>query len=103
MSSRPNSAARFLKALFAVATCAILAGCVGTNPDVAVEVAEDAGYKDVQITGLDFWGCGTGFENSYLGSRIEMTGFTAIAPSGRRVTGTVCRGTFGDYTIRLQR
>lgn len=103
MSSRPNSAARCLKALFAVATCAVLAGCVGTNPDVAVEVAEDAGYKDVQITGLDFWGCGTGFENSYLGSRIEMTGFTAIAPSGRRVTGTVCRGTFGDYTIRLQR
>lgn len=91
------------KIALVAAVVAVLGGCVGTNPGVATEIVEDAGYTDVQMTGFNYWGCGTGYETAYLGSKIEMTGFTALAPSGRRVTGTVCRGTFGDYTIRMQR
>ena len=92
-----------MRKIIAATALLALAGCVGTNPQAAVEIAEDAGYTDVQTTGLNFWGCGTGQENAYLGSKIEMTGFTATAPSGRRVTGTVCKGTFGNYDIRIQR
>jgi hypothetical protein len=87
----------------ALAACIAVAGCAGTNPQAAIEMVEDAGYTDVQITGFDYWGCGTGLENAYVGNRIEMTGFTATAPTGRRVTGTVCKGTWGDYTIRFKR
>ena len=91
-----------LAAAFAVSVAS--AGCAGTtNHKVATEMVEDAGYTNVQLTGFDYWGCGTGYENVYLGSRIEMTGFTATAPSGRQVKGTVCRGTFGGYDIRMHR
>lgn len=88
----------------AVLAIAITAsGCAGTNQKAATEMVEDAGYTNVQITGFDYWNCGTGFTNVYLGSRIEMTGFTATAPSGRQVSGTVCKGTFGDYTLHMKR
>jgi hypothetical protein len=78
-----------LAGLLAIVACT-------TAPDKAVTVLEDMGYRDVEITGLDYWGCG-----SKQFSPMEMTGFLATAPSGRMVKGTLCHNVLGEWDVSL--
>lgn len=66
-------------------------GC--TQPDDARRVLESAGYKNVEITG---W-------RPMMAADDEQysTGFSAIGPSGQRVTGAVTARAFGGSTIRI--
>jgi len=63
-------------------------------------VLEDAGYTNVAIASSDIAGCPVG-NHRWLGSTMEMTGFTATGPSGRPIKGTICGKTFGGYSINL--
>lgn len=65
-------------------------GC--TSPETARRVLDDAGYKNVVITGYRPFGCGSNDEDFH-------TGFKAIAPSGKTVTGTVCRKMFISSSV----
>lgn len=84
---RPN-----VKRLILVAAL-ILSGC--TDPSNATRILEDNGYSQVQITGYNWMACSK--DDTY------HTGFTAVAPGGRHVSGTVCAGVFfKNSTIRFE-
>ncbi len=55
-----------------------------TDAGTATRILKAQGYKDVQITGYRFFGCGE--QDQY------RTGFKAIGPSGDQVEGVVCSG-----------
>lgn len=69
-----------------------LAAC--TDGPNAARVLEDAGYKDVRIGGYAAFSC-DGKSDTFA------TSFTATAPSGRNVSGAVCKGVLKGSTIRL--
>jgi len=64
-----------------------------TQNDKSLRILEDAGYKNITITGYRMWGCGEDDQFS--------TGFKAIGTTGRKVSGVVCGGFFKNSTIRL--
>jgi hypothetical protein len=68
--------------LIPLAALLMLAGC--TDEHTALRVLNSAGFKDVQLTGYRWYGCGS--EDNF------RTGFNATAPSGERVSGVVCSG-----------
>lgn len=69
-----------------------LAGC--TNSSGATRALLDAGYRQVVITGWSALSCSQDDDT--------CTGFTAIGPSGRQVSGAVgCGYFFKGCTIRL--
>lgn len=70
---------------------AILAGC--TSSDGATRALDSAGYSQIQITGFRFFGCGE--DDNF------RTGFAAVGPTGKPVTGVVCGGFLKGSTIRL--
>lgn len=70
---------------------AILAGC--TSSDGATRALDSAGYSQIQITGFRFFGCGE--DDNF------RTGFAAVGPTGKSVTGVVCGGFLKGSTIRL--
>lgn len=81
---------------YAVAFLAVLAlsGC--TDAGHARRVLQAQGYKDIQVTGYRFFGCGQ--HDNY------RTGFKAIGPGGTPVEGVVCTGVtlFGkSATVRI--
>jgi hypothetical protein len=53
-----------------------------TSPAMATRVLEDAGYKNIKITGYRWTGCGE--------DDSQHTGFEALGQAGRSVTGVVC-------------
>jgi len=69
----------------------ILSGC--TSSDGATRALDSAGYSQIQITGFRFFGCGE--DDNF------RTGFAAVGPTGKPVTGVVCGGFLKGSTIRL--
>jgi hypothetical protein len=65
-----------------------------SNDPVATQrILEDAGYKDVKLTG---W-------RPYLrGDDVFSTGFEATGPNGRKVSGAVTSGPMKGHTIRFE-
>ncbi len=57
-----------------------------TDPAEAKRVLDAQGFKNIQITGYNFFGCGK--DDTY------HTGFIAIGLNGQAVEGTVCGGLF---------
>lgn len=82
-----------MKRLLIVAAI-LVSGCC-TDPQNATRILEENGYSDVQITGYNWAACSD--DDTY------HTGFTATAPGGRKVRGTVCAGVFfKNSTIRFE-
>jgi hypothetical protein len=76
-----------------IITVAIVALLACTNEDGARRALEGAGYTRVTITGYRYTGCGD--------SDSTCTGFDAVGPTGRAVTGAVgCGRVFKGCTIR---
>ncbi len=71
--------------LFAMSACSDSGG--------ADKALRGAGYKNVEITGYRFFGCGD--------HDFYHTGFSAIGADGSPVTGVVCAGFLKGSTIRL--
>ena len=69
--------------ILALASLAIMS-C--TNAEEATRVLEAQGFKNIEITGYNFFGCGK--------DDIYHTGFIAIGQNGQAVEGTVCSGMF---------
>jgi hypothetical protein len=67
------------------------AGC--TDEKGARRVLQQNGYTNITITGY----------RPFMGSEDDQysTGFTAISPSGQRVSGSVCSGVLKGSTIRF--
>ena len=67
--------------------------CSCTDPKGAQRVLQNAGYKDIQITGFRF----------LLKDEKDWysTGFEATGPNGNKVTGAVTAGLFKGNTIRF--
>lgn len=82
---------------FAVALSALVAlflmskGC--SRPDHARKVLEDQGYTEIRITGWRPFMAGE--------KESHSTGFEAISPSGKEVSGAVTGGLFKGSTIRF--
>lgn len=74
-----------MKRIAAISLLALLAGCV--DHEGARRVLEDQGLTVLGTSKASFWndGCGTS-ESDYA------TNFQALGPTGRPVTGVVCRG-----------
>jgi len=69
---------------------AVLAGC--SSADSATRALESAGYSQIKITGFKFFGCSE--DDSF------RTGFTAVGPTGKPVSGVVCSAPLKGSTIR---
>jgi hypothetical protein len=59
----------------------------------ARKALEVQGFKDIQITGYRFFGCGQ--DDTF------KTGFRAVGQNGAIVTGAVCQGWLKGATVRL--
>ena len=68
-----------------------LAGC--TDAGHAVDLLTRQGYTNVQTHGYDWFACSE--------DDVFQTRFSATAPTGARVNGTVCKGWFKSSTIRF--
>ena len=67
-------------------------GC--TNKTDAKRALKAQGFKNVQITGCNFFACGK--------DDFYRTGFTAVNQQGSKVSGTVCSGLlFKNATVRF--
>lgn len=79
-----------------IAICiASLAVMSCTDSDNARHVLEAQGFKNIEITGYHFFGCGK--DDSF------RTGFIAIGQTGQSIEGTVCSGMFfKESTIRFK-
>lgn len=80
----------FVSCIFGLATGLI--GC--SDEESSRRTLQQAGYKNIRITGWEMWGCGE--DDTYT------TGFTAQNPAGQTVSGVVCCGSWGKgCTIRF--
>ncbi len=70
----------------------LMMGC--TDTPKSTKLLKSQGYTKIYITGYPAVGCG---EYDFW-----KTGFTAISPSGKRVTGIVCEGVTKGQTIRFR-
>lgn len=61
-----------------------------SDPAVAVDAAQDAGYTKVKPSEYRHFGCG--WSHSFLKGYGFQTGFEALDSAGRPVTGVVCAG-----------
>lgn len=77
-----------------VATAAALVLAVGIDPAGARPVLVAQGYTDIQIDGVDLFACAD--EDAYA------TAFTARAPGGRPVHGTVCGRPYAPLHVQVQ-
>ena len=81
-----------IKTAIAITALAALTAC--TQPVTAQRILEDAGYSNIQMQGYGFLECSE--DDTYRDK------FTAIGPTGRKVSGVVCAGLlFKGATIRL--
>lgn len=74
--------------IFVLVACLI--GCSSAND--ARRALEGAGYTNIHTDGYRFFGCGK--EDTF------KTGFSAVGPTGKRVTGVVCSSWTKGSTIR---
>ena len=77
--------------LAATLIAALVAGC--SDGPTAERVLRQNGYSKVGLHGWAAFSCGK--DDTYA------TAFTAIAPGGQQVSGTVCSGLFKGATIRF--
>jgi hypothetical protein len=78
-----------MKYLFLIAVL-MLAGC--SSHDDAVKALTEAGYTNIETHGHAWFACGK--DDSFA------TSFTAIGPTGQKVSGSVCSGWLKGKTIR---
>jgi hypothetical protein len=64
-----------------------------TAPDRSRATLQKLGFKDIKLTGYEFWDCSE--DDTF------HTGFTAVNSQGQRVTGTVCCGLVKNCTVRF--
>lgn len=69
----------------------LICGC--SSPTTAKAALEDAGYKNIQITGFKLFGCDQ--------NDMFSTGFNATGPTNRNLHGVVCSGFLKGSTIRI--
>jgi hypothetical protein len=67
-------------------------GC--TSSEHATTVLANQGYTHIEITGWKPFSCDK--------NDTFATGFRAMSPSGKEVTGVVCEGWLKDATIRFE-
>lgn len=79
------------KVMLLLAVAMLMGGC--TKPEQATQVLQAQGYKDIEITGYNVFGCDE--------KDTFHTGFTATSPNGTRVSGTVCSGILKGATVRF--
>lgn len=92
MSVSNREVAQFFFAfLIIIATMALTLAC--TDDDGTTRVLSDMGYRDIQTQGYAAFRCGQ--DDTFA------TGFRATAPSGRTITGTVCKGLLKGSTVRI--
>ncbi len=66
-----------------------------TDPEASKRILEANGFKNIKITGYNFFDCSK--------DDFYHTGFTATSPTGQQVSGTVCSGiVFKSHTIRFE-
>lgn len=75
---------------FMIVVAILLSAC--TSSDEATRALSGAGYKNINITGYNFFGCDE--KDSF------HTGFTATGSNGQHIEGVVCSGLFKGNTIR---
>jgi len=80
-----------------VAAALTLAITACTDAPDAERVLQDEGYSNIKIGGYDPWLCDTGKH----GSDVYATKFTATGPTGRPVSGVVCKGWLKGSTVRM--
>jgi hypothetical protein len=80
------------RTLTILAILAALATAACADPATAQRALEQAGYKNITLTGHTWFGCGK--DDNY------STGFVATSVSGAKVTGVVCNGWLKGATIR---
>jgi len=81
-----------MKAMTLVGCICLLSGC--TDASKATSVLTAQGYKEIQITGYNFFACSD--------DDFYHTGFSAKSPNGSSVNGTVCSGIlFKGATVRF--
>lgn len=81
-----------LKLIAATIAVLVLAGCTSSND--AYNALDDAGFKDVKLTGYSWFACAK--------DDFYHTGFIAKNINGKEVSGTVCSGfLFKNSTIRF--
>jgi hypothetical protein len=87
---------RFYRFLFATTLFAVALSTTGcfTDKTTATRVLQDSGYKNIELTGYQYFTCSQDDDYS--------TGFHATAPNGVRVTGAVCAEFFSGSHIRLK-
>lgn len=68
-----------------------LSGC--TQPDRSFFTLQDQGYTEIKIGGYAWFMCS---EDDNFATR-----FTAVSPSGTKVSGAVCSAFFKGATIRF--
>lgn len=75
----------------AISLLFLLVSCIA--PDRSRAVLEKSGFKNIEITGYQWFACGQddGFS----------TGFVAQNANGQYVDGTVCCGLFKSCTVRF--
>lgn len=78
------------KASLIILACFAISGC--TSEGSAKNALEGAGYRSIRMTGYRVFGCSK--------SDDFHTGFDAIGPTGKHVTGVVCSGWLKGSTIR---
>ena len=70
----------------------LLHGC-NHSEEHAKDLLKQMNFTNVRLTGKAFLACST--------EDIYQDNFSAIAPNGKLVTGTVCSGIFKSSTIRF--
>ena len=80
-----------IKLITLAAAVVLMTGC--TDNEGAERVLRQNGYTDISITGYKPFTCSK--------DDVFSTGFSAKAPGGQTVTGSVCTGLFKSHTIRF--
>lgn len=76
------------KILIFIIICCFVYGCSDVNK--AHQILEERGYENIKTDGYDWLACGRDY--------IFHTKFEAIL-NGKKVTGTVCSGSFYNLSI----
>ena len=80
-----------MKKTLAVIATLMLAAC--SDAPSAERALDNLGFKDVKVTGYRIWGCGEEY--------TFHTGFEAVNPNGKIVTGVVCSGWLRGSTVKF--
>lgn len=90
-----NNSGSAITMIVFISAALLIAYWVGiTNPKDAYNALDNMGYKNIEMTGYNFFACSK--DDWY------HTGFKAINQNGKIVTGTVCSGLlFKNSTVRF--